>query len=328
MKQLGIGALLALGSSVAWAQSNLTLYGLADAGLVSMSNGASIGVFPGAGTQGGLALRPGWPNRLGFRGTEDLGGGLRAWFNLEHRFNLDTGAPQNPWWAGRSVVGLAGGWGEFAAGRDYIPAYYPAAALDPWGWNTVGQMGSLYTWAGYEGADGGGSRNANMVWYKTPALGGLTAQLSYSLSEGSTTRGNAWGANAIYNSGPVYAALAVDQANKVGAAVADSRLWMVGGAYDFGAVRPRLVYSRSRSAAGVDASSLVLGASVPVGRGRVLLGAARLRIDGPNNDATRFGLGYHHDLSKRTMVYVDVGTARRQQLSRSTGFDLGVRHTF
>lgn len=328
MKRVTATVLAAAVGGGAWAQSSLTIYGLVDAGFARMNDGGSISVFSGAGTLGSSSLKPGWPNRLGFRGSEDLGGGLAAFFHLEHRFNVDDGNAQTPYWTGRSVVGLAGkSWGEVALGRDYLPAFWPALALDPWSWSTVGQMGSIYTWARYGGADVP-PRNNNMISYKSPSFGGLAGQLSYTLAEGDATRGSALGGNLIYNKGPVYAALAFDHRNHAAAGGSDARLLLLAGAYDFGVVRPRVIYSRARSLTGVDTASLVLAATVPVGSGRFLVGASRLRVDGADNDATKIGLGYHHDLSKRTMLYVDLASAKLQGASRSTGFDLGIRHTF
>lgn len=326
-KHIVAAAGLAAAGSCALAQSSLTIYGIVDAGYAHMNDGASSTVFSGVGTRGASSLKTGWPNRLGFRGVEDLGGGLRGWFHLEHRFNVDDGSAQTPWWTGRSVVGLSSSqWGEIALGRDYLPAFWPALTLDPWQWSTVGQMGYIYTWARYTGAETV-PRNNNMVTYKTPDFGGFNASLAYTLSEGSTTRGNALGGNAIYSKGPLYAALAFDRLSNPGAG-SDARLLTAGGSYDFGAVKPRVLYSRARSFTGVDTSSLMLAATVPVGAGRVLAGVSRLRVAGPANDATKVGLGYHHDLSRRTMIYVDLASAKLQNTSRSTGYDLGIRHTF
>jgi predicted porin len=318
---------LAAAAMGAHAQSGLVIYGIADVGVARMNDGASIAVFTGAGKQDALVEKTGWPNRLGFRGTEDLGGGNAAWFHLEHRFNLDDGTPATPWWQGRSVVGLSGrSWGEVALGRDYLPAFWQALTLDPWSWSTVGQMGSIYTWARYGGAEQL-PRNNNVVAYKTPDFGGLTAQLSYSLSEGSATRGSAIGGNAIYSKGPLYLAFAFDKArNPTGGQ--DAALVSVGGSYDFGVVKPRLLYSRSKHFTNADASSLMLALTAPVGQGRILAGAAKLRVEGANNDATKFSVGYHYDLGRRTMLYVDLATAKQQGLSRTTGYDVGVRHTF
>ena len=81
-------------------------------------------------------------SRLGVRGVEDLGGGLQALFNIEHRFNADTGALRcsDParFWHGRSIVGLQGGFGQFVLGREYTTSFRQSQLVaDPWGWDTV-----------------------------------------------------------------------------------------------------------------------------------------------------------------------------------------------
>jgi predicted porin len=325
-KALAAVTLAALGTC-AWSQDSLVIYGIVDAGVARMNSGGSIAVFSGAGTRGNASVKTGWPNRIGFRGTEDLGGGLTAWFHLEHRFNVDDGSAQTPFWTGRSAVGLGSkAWGEIAVGRDYLPAFWQALALDPWQWSTVGQMGYIYTWARYTGAETV-PRNNNMVSYTTPDFGGVKSTLSYTFSEASATRGSALGGNLIYNKGPVYAALAFDRLRNPGAGD-DARLVSIGGAYDFGVVRPRVLYSRSHAFDGTDNTSLMIAATVPVGTGRILVGAAKLRVEGPNNDATKIGVGYHYDLSRRTMLYVDAATAKLQNASRTTGVDAGIRHSF
>jgi predicted porin len=236
-----------------------------------MNHGASNASFPGTGNRGTWVEKTGWPNRLGFRGTEDLGGGNSAHFLLEHRFTADDGGALSPWLA-NSVVGLSGrSWGQVFAGRDYLPAFWQALSLDPWSWSTVGQMGGLYTLAGYGGTDQL-PRNNNLIGYKTPDLGGLTAQLSYSLSEGSTTRGRAIGGNAIYNRNGVYAALAFDTAKNPAGSGPDARLLALGGSYEFGWIRPRIAYARTREFSGVANTSVMLAM-----RARPRAAAASLR---------------------------------------------------
>ena len=81
-------------------------------------------------------------SRLGFRGNEDLGGGLSAQFQIEHRFSPDTGLPAQTFWGGRSYVQLTNaGAGSVYLGRDYSPAFWPAVKSDPFGWDGVGQIG-------------------------------------------------------------------------------------------------------------------------------------------------------------------------------------------
>jgi predicted porin len=326
-------AALAVIAGAASAQSsNVTIYGIVDAGVIKMNNGTSIGMNPGAGNVNQWNVKSGAAPRLGFRGAEDLGGGLTALFHLEHRFNMDDGATASPFWAGRSVVGLrSASLGEVHLGRDYQPAFWPAVAVDPWGWDTIGQMGRAYTWANYAGGDPAptapGIRDANTVNYKTPDLNGFTAMGSVALGEGGATRGRAIGANAIYASGPIYVGFGYDTAKHT-TGTADARLMLVSAAYDFGIARVSGVIARSRSTANVDSKSFVLGARIPVGSGQARVAYGRLDSDGANNTATKVSVGYFYSLSKRTTLYADLGTAKQDTRTRSTGTDVGIKHTF
>ena len=141
-------ALTALAGEAAAQSSNVTIYGTIDQQVIKMNAGTSAAANPGAGTVNQWNIKHGAQPRLGFRGVEDLGGGLSALFHLEHRFGADDGAAVTPFWAGRSVVGLrSASFGELTLGREYLPAFWPAVAADPWGWDTIGQMGRIYTWA-------------------------------------------------------------------------------------------------------------------------------------------------------------------------------------
>ncbi|NRF72095.1 porin [Aquincola sp. S2] len=320
-------ATLALAAGPAAAQS-VTIWGIVDQGLVKMNDGASIAANSGAGLRNETVVKPAWQNRLGFRRSEDLGDGLAAFFDIEHRFSADDGVAATPFWTGRSVVGLRSPkWGTLTLGRDYNPAFYPSVALDPWAWNTVGQMGLATTWARYAGNDGG-PRNNNMIQWRTPDFSGLTVLTMVALGENATNRGNAVGANVVYSKGPIYAAAAVDRAKNVAAGKPEAKMWLLGGAYDFGVVRPRVLIAQSTSFAGVDTKSAMVGASVPIGLGRVLLGWSKINPDGANNDSTKWGLGFHYDMSKRTMLYADVGSAKTDRQSRSNGYDVGIKHSF
>jgi predicted porin len=146
-----IVALAVLGAfaGAASAQSSVTIYGLLDMS-VAKSNG---GTAPNNGGPGNKAwtVQQSAGSRLGFRGNEDLGGGLSAQFQIEHRFNPDTGTLNNPniFWQGRSYVQLtSAGTGSVYLGRDYSPAFWPAVKSDPFGWDGVGQIGTQ-SYAGY-----------------------------------------------------------------------------------------------------------------------------------------------------------------------------------
>jgi predicted porin len=121
-------AVLGAFAGAASAQSTVTLYGRVD---------PSIGKDSGTKFK---YLQNGSGSRFGVRGVEDLGGGLKALFNLEHRFDADTGASSSAsrFWTARSIVGLEGGFGQIVIGREYTTAFLQSQlAADPWGWDTV-----------------------------------------------------------------------------------------------------------------------------------------------------------------------------------------------
>src|SRR5690606_39044941 len=110
-------------SAPAFAQSNVQIYGVVDAGVVS----GKIGDNKFNGVQSGLLSA----SRIGFRGTEDLGNGLKAKFTLEYGINVDNGgAPNAP---RQSWVGLEGGFGFIGLGRQYSPGHNYAGMLDVMG---------------------------------------------------------------------------------------------------------------------------------------------------------------------------------------------------
>jgi predicted porin len=122
-------AVLGAFAGAASAQSSVTIYGTVDLA-VAKSNGGNAN----NPTQGGINTQSnsyqviqGHANRLGFRGNEDLGGGLSAQFQIEHRLTPDDGAAANPFWAGRSYIQLSSATaGRVYLGRDYTPAFWPA----------------------------------------------------------------------------------------------------------------------------------------------------------------------------------------------------------
>lgn len=339
-------AVLGTFAGAASAQSSVTIYGIVDLDVQKSNDGLSNNPgAPGRAAAGvPLTNRSAWTmqqganSRLGFRGVEDLGGGLSAFFDIQHRFNADTGGLSEPttFWQAKSVVGLKGGFGTITLGRDYIVAFWPALAGDPWGWDTVGQMGRRYTFAAYAARDNratgdtaGTSRNSNQIAYTTPSFGGFTATGAVALGEGSSpTFGRAIGFNAEYKGGPLYVGLGYDRIDNLTAGGTDPSLIVLTGAYDLGVVRPTLLFAQSKSPTDVKTKSFVLGLTAPIGNGVLKAAAGFLRPDVDNTDGKKFSVGYFYNLSKRTAVYADVGSAKDDNLSRTTSFDLGIKHAF
>ena len=321
-------AVLGAFAGVASAQSSVTIYGLLDQGIQKSNGGSAPSTGPGQSKAWTVAQST--ASRLGFRGNEDLGGGLSAQFQIEHRFSPDDGqADAKVFWQGRSFVQLtSAAIGSVYLGRDYTPAFWPAVKSDPFGWNGVGQIG-LASYAGYTTPGTGAVRTDNTVGVKSASFGGLTVQAAVGLSETSGL-GRNQGFNVEYAGGPLYAALGYEKISKgsnAGTGVTNFALH-----YDFGFVKALGYYAQSKTGLdGADTNKVFsLGATAPLGSG--LVKAMYYRVDpaGPSNNYSKFGLGYDYQLSKRTGLYADLGIARgdKSLYTNNNTYAFGVVHTF
>ncbi|MCR5885497.1 porin [Rhizobacter sp. J219] len=350
-------AVLGAFAGVASAQSSVTIYGIVDQS-VAKGNGGTAG---GAAAQWGTGassdvwqVRDGGPgSRLGFRGNEDLGGGLSAQFLIEHRFSPDTGntntgtqaAAASTFWFGGSYVQLTSkAAGSVYFGRWYSPAFWVSLKTDPFGYGGIAQVGAL-TFANYSNpsAVGLGARTTNTVGYKTPNWGGFTANVAVGLAEG-TTVGRDVGVNVEFTSGPIYAGLAYDEVSggpttfsATTGAVDGNSLIVAGFAYNFGFIRPMVSYamSETRTNSLVDTDALSFGLTAPAGPGLIKAHYTMRNTDaaplaGVPSDVKlkKFGIGYDYFLSKRTKVYLDYAQVKETSLTNNSAFALGVRHDF
>ncbi|RQP26407.1 porin [Piscinibacter terrae] len=342
-------AVLGAFAGAASAQSSVTIYGSLDLA-VTKGNGGTAPNNSANGTSKAWIEKQSNGSRLGFRGNEDLGGGLSAQFQIEHRFNPDEGVLNNPsfFWQGRSYVQLSSATaGRVYLGRDYTPAFWPAVKSDPFGWDGVGQAGSTM-WAGFlTPANAGGTaaasgvRASNTVGYKSPNLSGLTAQVAVALGE--RVVGRDTGFNVEYSGGPIYAAFGYEGITGGPTASVDgNRLINLALHYDLGMVKPIFYYSRAKVNAGT-ATPLtnkywMLGALAPIGGGTLKAAYGRLTPDAntpapvsapwSNQTQSKLGLGYDYPLSKRTNVYADMGMGRATNATNNTAYAVGVKHTF
>jgi len=356
-------AVLGAFAGAASAQSSVTIYGKIDLGIAKSNEARTTGTattgsfLAGAPDSDKAVMQQGARSRLGFRGTEDLGAGLKGNFNIEHSFTADNGveAPQPPtvggsgFWS-QSWIGLSGGFGEVRLGRDYSPVFYTAIMGDPFGFDTVGQAGAFHTYAGVAT-----SRHNNQISYKTPSFGGLTAMVAFAPSEGTVTPGtterkNAIGANLMYAAGPLQVGFGFENSGNqatvsaaaggvtTAAPASENKLYVLTAAYDLGFVRPIVQFSKGEADRGAtevaDNKNWLIGATAPLGGGELKALYTVLSRDiatgyGAADDIKKFGVGYHYPLSKRTKVYADLGTAKEDGVSeRRTAFDIGVQHNF
>ncbi len=341
-KQLALLALAAAAAAPAQAQTtSVTLFGILDASLRQVKNGGdSVSSLASGGINS---------SRLGVRGVEDLGGGLRAGFWLEHGINVDTGTQSDAgrFWNRRSTVSLIGGFGEVRLGRDFTPIYT--------GWSDFDAFGDNGVAAGGKFSDRLGSnvdtltRSDNQVSYFLPALGGVYGQLSVAAGEGSTGR-KLTAARVGYAAGPLNLSLALGRTDVTPTAGNDElEVLVIGGAYDLGFAR-LLGSWRQNEFGSAKVTVTSLGATVPMGQGTVRVSFTRADGQGRTpagtlldaNDADQIALGYVHALSKRTSVYATYArvandgnatyaTATPPALSggaTSTGYEFGLRHSF
>ena len=329
-----VAALLASIPFAAVAQTNVTLYGIADVSVAAEDNGTDHVVKLSSGNQSS--------SRLGFRGTEDLGGGLKAFFNLEAGISLDTGAAADAALFGRrSIVGLEGGFGTLVLGREYTPiAAGVAAATDILGQSFFGGNLSAFTTGRLT------RRSSNSVNYKTPSFGGVKASLVYGLGEKNTgPSGDLLGLAVDYASGPLFLGAGYHTIKRV--ATGDDKEYAVGAAYNFGAFDVKANYLvADQDGANNKFEQFNIGVSVGVGTGRLYGNLQQNREGGAKGNG--FAVTYSYPLSKRTNFYTSYAALRNNATGvfglNSSGtnvtpaktalgtdpsvFTVGMRHTF
>jgi predicted porin len=302
-------AVLASIAGVANAQSSVVVYGIVDAGVTAERGGAN-----GSMTKVATGVQQG--NRLGFKGVEDLGNGLKALFQLESGFNLDTGTSRQGALFGRQAfVGLSSNIGTVTLGRQYNLIFDSLDAIDPFNTGLSGAASNLMAPGNRIQKDpatsvvgNGNVRTNNSVVYATPSFSGFSAKAMYGAGEaaGSSSTGRTLGASANYVNGPVTVIAAYDKRNAgVVAPLADLKLALIGATYDFGVAKVHAIAQTEKS--DTDASNYrnyLLGVSAPVGTGTALASF----IDRTDRNSTasgskQYAIGYIHPLSKRTNFY-------------------------
>jgi predicted porin len=333
---LATAAMMAF-AGVASAQSSVNIGGIIDVAARSVSNPAgSIKSLSPDGLQ---------TSRLIFRGVEDLGGGMRASFHLESPISIDDGNAAGVNWTRRSTVSLTGGFGEIRLGRDYTSTFWTHVLFDPFNLAGVASQANLMSSTNMTTpVSSGGTtllRASNMIGYFLPAnLGGIYGQLNVAAGEGAT--GNKYiGGRLGYASGPFDIAFAYGITDKTGTMLDDLTAWNLGASYNLGFVRLMGQY-HSYKYNGREFNNAMIGGVIPVGANNVKFSYAKA---GDFRQATQLGLGYQHNLSKRTALYTNysrvsnkaganftasnrgpgVGTATG---FNSTGYEFGVRHSF
>lgn len=367
MKKLSLACPLALAfAGLASAQTSVTVYGIADAGLVRESGAA-------AGSVTKISSGVGSASRLGFRGSEDLGNGLSAIFVLELGARIDTGEidAAGTIFNRQAYVGLkSASLGTLTIGRQYTPYYLTLSNVaDPFGTAYAGNIKNLFPTAGSN------TRTSNTVVYVSPAVYGVSAELGYAFGEqaGSSTAGRQAGAALAYASGPLNVRLGYNNRNNDFTAAAGgamtppisaasrepARNAVLAANYDLGVAKVYGAYGRDkgpnsaplpnannpyggvRPVATTDGAEYLVGASVPA-IGGTLMASYIIKDDRTafNQDATQLGFAYSYPVSKRTNLYTAYAKIRNRNGAGYTvgnnseagsgdaAFNLGVRHSF
>lgn len=336
--------LAALAATGVFAQSTVTIYGAVDASYnyahADLATGGQSKTFMNNSNLGS--------SMLGFTGSEDLGGGLRANFKLEAGLANDSGAGkatntnnqtsgaapalaggQGIVFARRSYVGLSGGFGELQLGRQYVNTFLGVVSInDPFG--TLGpadlnQMALMFGSA--KGKSFTVTSASNMTGYMTPTLAGFSANLQYFLGENTSGAANSddgtgYSATGQYSKGPLLVAVGQQETKYV---AGDYLLRALSASYDFGPAKLAYTYAHEELNVGAKPKndSNMIGLSVPFGAAKFKASYvhATNTLSGADQGGDMYGVGVEYAFSKRTRAYATYGTIKNSDggNSYSTG---------
>ncbi len=353
MKKTLIAFAVLAASGVASAQSSVTLYGLADVYLgstkVKTTNAAGVtsSLRQTVIDSGGFGT-----SRFGLTGSEDLGGGLKANFQLESGVDMSTGAGgTNSVFNRQSWVGFSGGFGVLKLGKMYSP-YDEVKGLGAGAFNEIFAPANANVWA----SNNYNANPSNSIYYSTPNLSGFSAAALYAFGENktgatgtppNTDAGRLISVNARYAGGPVDVALSHQQEKANGAAT-NVKFTQLNASYDLRVVKIRAaagqVKNGTTSLFAVAPATIAfdksrefqVGVDVPLGNALTLsTGVARGKLTLPGGGeikSTGFGLAAKYDVSKRTFFYTGLLLAKNEGAGsaevKTDTFALGVQHKF
>jgi len=332
MKKSLIALAVLAASGAALAQSSVTLYGRVDTSVGSIkdstktppNNSAVTSMF----SDGKANLTA---SRWGMRGSEDLGGGLKAGFQLEQRFFSDTGALDGVQFKGASFLSLSGGFGEVRLGRS-TTVYDDIRALS----YASNVFDSGFTPASNGVFSSGGDYNSrfdNKITYLSPNMGGFYVGVDFAPDEKAGVKEDKMALKAGYRAGPMHFALGYQDEKTIADYTALS------GSYDFGVASVSAGFNmRDAKTGGAEDTEYTVGVNVPFGAVALSAGYASSKtkkaVDPTKNvKASGFGLGATYALSKRTRAYVgfrsieaksNIGTKTKDE----TLYAAGIRHDF
>ena len=328
-------AIAGLASTAAFAQSNVTIYGRMDLG-AAYRTGDSGDALADLGGKYEIASGVASGSRIGFKGVEDLGNGLKAVFQTEFGIGIDqpagqarvndaggtqtgqTAAGTNATWTNRnSYVGLAGGFGTVVAGRLDGVRYGIFNTYDPFAGGTIGNFTQMTIQV---------DRADNAIAYISPNFSGFGLVLAYSSNIAGNESGRyataflpAVGGNntdqvlhtimGTYDNGPLSARLDYEEVTFPGQNASKTWVATAAGSYDFGAVKVSALIDQIKNKdAGLKQQAWMIGAKAPIGKFTVKanIGGVKDKIN-DDQDSLKWALGVDYSLSKRTYVYANYG---------------------
>lgn len=317
-KNIIAAAVLTLVSGLAAAQSNVTIYGNVDIG-VQTQNNTPVGAAKTTVANGGIS-----PSIWGFRGTEDLGNGLKATFNLEGHFKPDTGEMESGARTGTNLfrrqanVGLSSAnMGTLTLGNQFSPAILAFAATDPRGLRE--NFSGLESWAFNSGVLTAGNNGnndlgvflQNAISY-SKAIGPVGLGAAYAVSE---KKGAIYSLGATY-AGPVSVSASYQQTNAPNTSERQSRIYTVGAGYTMDALSLKANFLRgdNKTAALVDDSKVNvfgLGAEFKTAANNTVGASVYFGKDKMNgaDKTTTLILSDEYSMSKRTTLYAQLAYA-------------------
>lgn len=328
---------------LAMAQSNVTIYGIADVGFTYGSSHSGIydpvtdSVGNKAKSRTGLDSGRRGGSRIGFRGTEDLGNGMKAMFVIEQGFTIDTSSVPNT--DRQSFLGLSGDFGTVTGGLQWSPQHLMLFRLDPFGIGNHPSAAQTY------------ARNTNLqntLAYTSPTFNGLNVVVAHSFNATGTELakkdGNAkvWAISPRYANGPIDVQLNWHRIKSDAPSTDATKVWDLGGSYDFGVAKLAAMYGVRKQSDTIDSRSWFVAATIPVSEaGAVKVSYNHNREKELDVKATQWVLGYDHKLSARTTLYAVYGKGSSDfglynpttAVVSTTGayksnFNFGINHAF
>ncbi len=310
-KQIALGLLAAVAASGAFAQSSVTVYGRLNVTVESSKYGED-------GDRVGEVNNN--SSRIGFKGTEDLGGGLKAGFQIEHGFDPSTGSASSTFWGRQAEVNLSGGFGTVRLGTFTPESYYATSDYISMHNHETGDSSDAFYATTFV--------TKNKVGYASPSMSGF--QVHFSVAESGPTGGandKTYDLAANFDRGPLHLGAGFEKQG-------DAKQFAIRGLYEMGAFTVGALVQRDTEMTCADSRTYFrVSGMYAFGANELHLNVGRAGECGDIDDssATQFTLGYNYNLSKRTKAYTyysRVSDGDAGIYGDRDHFAVGIRHNF